>query len=185
MRRPVTLNNLEQAVKLITHFGKGLQQTPSGHWAYNGHVLYNFIALRGIKGLDMRGEAERFASQYSEELTNRLVDMETAIYKKEVAECIKPGIHLEHYQVAALISFAHSIGISNFAHCATVKCINEGKSFEVAADFMLQWVKVNTLGLSHKLLLNNKETLKLSPELIGRRKAEKNLFLTGILSLPS
>ena len=176
---------MEQAVKLITHFGKGLQQTPAGHWAYNGHVLYNFISLRSIKGLEMRAEAERFSSQFSEDLTNKLVDMEVAIYKREVADCIKPGIHLEHYQVAALISFAHSIGISNFAHCATVKCINEGKPFEVAADFMLQWVKINTLGLSHKMLLNNKETLKLSTDLVGRRKVEKSLFLTGILSLPA
>ena len=198
---------MQNAIKIILHYSRGLQQTCSGHWAYNGHVLYNFVALRAIKGLEMRAEAERFASVFLDDLSNRtieireeaeriakgesdlvstrLVTMEVAICRKDVLDCLKPGIQLPDHKIEALISFAHSIGMPNFAHSGTLKAINLGEPDFKAADLMGQWNKVNTMGLPYYQAKQeaNKKFITISELLTARRKTEKQLFLTGSLVL--
>ena len=196
---------MEQATKIILHYSKGLQQTCSGHWSYNGHVLYNFIALRAIKGLETRAEAERFAAAYIDNLNLRvakdvaeamkvangepdslssgIIAMEAAIYRQEVLECLKPGIELMEHQISALTSFAHSIGIPSFSHSGTVKAINFEQDLTKAADLIMQWNKINTMGMPYHLAKQSKDPklMYVSDVLTARRKCEKNLFLTGQL----
>jgi lysozyme len=86
------------------------------------------------------------------------------VLREDLAKRFEPAVRdtikkpLKAHQFDALVSLAFNIGAGGFKRSTVARCLNQG-DFHGAADAILMWKK--------------------PPELLPRRRRERELFLTG------
>ncbi len=98
----------------------------------------------------------------TEEQANELLAKDMQKFEKDVCKLVK--VELTENMFSALVSFSFNVGSQALKTSTLLKLLNDGKYMEAALEFA-RWNKANGKEL---------------PGLTRRRKAEKELFLTGI-----
>ena len=138
---------------LIAKFeGKRLKpyRDSGGIWTVGYGSTYNIDAKRPVNETDIIDDATAI----------RWLKSQVGTFQNQVKAVIK--VPVNQNQIDSLTSLAYNIGINAFRSSTLLRELNAGIDKKVVADQFLRWNKVDGL---------------VSPGLINRRKAEKDLFL--------
>lgn len=169
---------IKAGVDLIKHFeglhdgdlkAIGLQPKacPVGIWTVGyGRALTDPKTGKFLKGAADKAKAFAMYPSLTEAQAEQMLREDLARFEGMVATHTKG---LNDHEFAACVSLCYNIGPSNFAISSVVRHLRHKRKSE-AADAFLLWNKGN---------IDGDKELEVLPGLTARRKAERELFLTG------
>lgn len=147
---------IKMAAEAIKYF-EGFSGIPYTCFAGKRTIGYGHVIQPGE-------DLKRITKEQAEEL----LLSELSVLYKEIKDNIRPEVwdnFLKENQIAALLSFVYNVGITAFKKSTMLKKINTCGNMKLVADEFPKWVWSNGVKLMG---------------LIERRRAEKELFLTGL-----